>query len=429
MKRRDFIKNTALFGTVGLLLPTAKLYGAVEGGYTGRLLVQLQADGGWDVSSYCDPKINQPGEKEITNWSKNNDVQQVGNIPFAPYANNASFFEKYYKDMLVINGVDMQTNSHDTGIIHNWSGRNSVGFPTLTAMFAAKNAPDQPLSYINFGGFGQTGNLIRFSRLNDVESLKKLLRPEHHHGNSSLRGADDVARLRAAAKARLERQLANSRLTPRQHTNLRAQNQAMSSRSILSSFSKYLPTSDEIIADKQVIPQGRKSSLQRQIQLTVAAFDAGLASASDLYMHGFDTHNDHDATHKPLLNHLNESIDLLWTLAENANIADRLTVIIGSDFGRTPHYNEDSGKDHWAIGSVIVMEKSPTWGNRVIGSTDEMQNAHRINPKTMQRDDANGTNIYPKHVHKALRRHLGLENTAVDQNFKFLGAEDFDFFG
>ena len=237
MKRRDFIKKTALFGTAGLLLPTAKLYGAVEGGYTGRLLVQLQADGGWDVSSYCDPKINQPGEKEITNWSKNNDVQQVGNIPFAPYANNASFFEKYYKDMLVINGVDMQTNSHDTGIIHNWSGRNSVGFPTLTAMFAAKNAPDQPLSYINFGGFGQTGNLIRFSRLNDVESLKKLLRPEQNHdGNSSLRGADDVARLRAAAKARLERQLSNSRLTPRQHTNLSAQNQAMISQSILSSF-------------------------------------------------------------------------------------------------------------------------------------------------------------------------------------------------
>ena len=100
-----------------------------------------------------------------------------------------------------------------------------------------------------------------------------------------------------------------------------------------------------------------------------------------------------------------------------------------SDFGRTPYYNQEQGKDHCPIGSVIVMEKSPTWGNQVIGSTDEMQNAHRISPKTMQRDDASGTNIYPKHVHKALRRHLGLENTAVDQNFKFLGAEDFDFFG
>ena len=427
MKRREFLKNTALFGVAGLTLPTARLYGAVEGGYSGRLLVQLQADGGWDVASYCDPKINQTGEKEITNWSKNNDIQQAGNIPFAPFADNAAFFEKYFQDMLIINGVDMQTNSHDTGIIHNWSGRNSIGYPTLTAMFSAHNAPNQPLSYINFGGFGQTGNLIRFSRLDDVSSLKSLLRPELDGPENTLRNAEDLTRIRAAAKARLERQLSNTNLTPRKFRNLKAQQQATTSRSILRELSAYLPKSDEIIADQEVNAE-TNSSLQRQIQLTVSAFDAGVASASDLFLQGFDTHNNHDTAHEPLLRHLNESIDLLWTLAEKANIADRLTVIIGSDFSRTPHYNEDSGKDHWAVGSVIIMEKNPSWGNQVIGSTDEMQNAHKFNPKNMQRDDAKGTNIYPKHVHKALRRHLGLENTAVDQNFKFLGAEDFDFF-
>ena len=428
MKRREFIKKTALLGTAGLILPAAKLYGAIEGSYTGRLLVQFQANGGWDVSSYCDPKVNQPGEKEINNWSKDNDIQQAGNIPFAAFANNAKFFEKYHRDMLVINGVDMQTNSHDTGVIHNWSGRNSAGFPTLTAMFAAKNAPDQPLSYINFGGFSQTGKLIRFSRLGDVNSLQRLIRPESNGGGTTLRNADDVALIRAAGKARFGRQLSNPNLTRRQFENLSAHQQASASRSILREFSTYLPASEDVIADQQVIPEF-SSSLQRQIQLTVAAFEAGAASASDLYLNGFDTHVDHDETHKPLLNHLNESIEFLWTLAETANIADRLTVIIGSDFSRTPHYNDDSGKDHWPIGSVIVMEKSPSCGNRVIGSTDEMQNAYRISPKTMQRDDAKGTNIYPKHVHKALRRHLGLENTAVDQNFKFLDAEDFDFFG
>ena len=65
----------------------------------------------------------------------------------------------------------------------------------------------------------------------------------------------------------------------------------------------------------------------------------------------------------------------------------------------------------------------------MVGSTDEAQNAHNINPSTLEQDDAGGTHIYPKHVHKALRRHLGLENTLVDQDFKFLATEDFDFFG
>ena len=44
-------------------------------------------------------------------------------------------------------------------------------------------------------------------------------------------------------------------------------------------------------------------------------------------------------------------------------------------------------------------------------------------------DDANGTIIYPKHVHKALRHYLGIENTPGAQRFPFNNTEDFAFFG
>jgi len=74
------------------------------------------------------------------------------------------------------------------------------------------------------------------------------------------------------------------------------------------------------------------------------------------------------------------------------------------------------------------MEQNPAWGSRTVGLTDEGHNTYRINPDTLQRDDASGTNIYPRHVHKALRRYLGLEGTAVDANFQFTNTEDFDFF-
>ena len=36
----------------------------------------------------------------------------------------------------------------------------------------------------------------------------------------------------------------------------------------------------------------------------------------------------------------------------------------------------------------------------------EMHFALRINPRTLRRDDTNGTIIHPKHVHKALRRYM-----------------------
>lgn len=35
-------------------------------------------------------------------------------------ANNRAFFERFYRDMLVINGIDTQTNSHDDGRRHTW---------------------------------------------------------------------------------------------------------------------------------------------------------------------------------------------------------------------------------------------------------------------------------------------------------------------
>ena len=55
--------------------------------------------------------------------------------------------------------------------------------------------------------------------------------------------------------------------------------------------------------------------------------------------------------------------------------------------------------------------------------------ARRINPRTLRRDDAGGTIIYPKHVHKALRRYLGIASTPGAQRFPFNNTEDFAFFG
>ena len=74
------------------------------------------------------------------------------------------------------------------------------------------------------------------------------------------------------------------------------------------------------------------------------------------------------------------------------------------------------------------MEKNASWTNRVAGATDEAQNAYKIDPSTLRRKD-NGVALLPKHVHKALRGHLGLANTSVDQNFKFFATEDIRFFG
>ena len=351
-----------MLGAAGLVAPRSRVFAAPDG-YAGPLLVIVQASGGWDVTSYCDPKVNVPGEQPINHWPEESDGPgQAGNINFASFPNNNWFFPRYHQDMLVINGVDAQTNSHSTGVLHNWSGRNARGFPSLSAMFAAQHAPSLPLSYVNFGGFGDTANLIRFSRLDDVGALRQILTPELNPVDPahSDRMSDDMSRIRAFRLARIQRARNRVDLHARERDNLDAYAEALESKSQLSGFANFVPASSEVLPNVTVGNQ--TSNMPRQIQLTIAAFEAGVASAADLFLRGFDTHQQHDTRHEPMLDHLNTSLDLLWTLAREKGFADRLTVVVGSDFGRTPRYNADEGKDHWPIGSVLVMQDAPTVG-------------------------------------------------------------------
>ena len=75
------------------------------------------------------------------------------------------------------------------------------------------------------------------------------------------------------------------------------------------------------------------------------------------------------------------------------------------------------------------MEKNRSWTNRVIGETDELHFARKVDPRTLQRDDAAGTLIYPRHFHKALRQYLGIGNSVESRLFPFSNAETMPFFG
>ena len=77
MKRRDFLKQSFILGAAGLIAPVPKIYGASADGYSGNYLVTLQVDGGWDVTSLCDPKMNVAGEREINSWANTAETQTL----------------------------------------------------------------------------------------------------------------------------------------------------------------------------------------------------------------------------------------------------------------------------------------------------------------------------------------------------------------
>ena len=416
--RRDLLK----LATLSPLLPWCVSNATEVSPFAGKFLVTIQAIGAWDVTCFCDPKENQPGEPAITNWSVSAETQSTGTIRYAPFANNQAFFEKHGSKMLVINGVDSQTNAHGIGETVNWSGRTAAGYPSLTALYAGINAPALPVSYISFGGFSRTENLIRSTQLGwSVDAMKGLLKANTNHNDSII--DEELWSLIKTLHANDTRSLLEQ--SDMVAGNLRSREAYLSSMlnlDPLESFSDALPSWEELA------PRGENGNLKQQAQFAVLAFNAGVSVAADLNLGGFDSHENNDVQQESLLDEWTDGIDYLCEFTEETGIADRLMVIVGSDFSRTPYYNSGDGKDHWPIGSYLIMEKGVDYTNRFIDGTNELQEAVKIDPNSLT-PSGFGAKILTSHVHEALREYLNLTDSSITQLFPFNNAEKFNFFG
>lgn len=385
--------------------------------YEGPLLVSLQLEGGLDVTQFCDPKTNVRGERKINHWADTADIQERGNIRYAPVADNAQLFERFGRNSLVINGVDAQTNSHDTGQLFNWTGSNAEGYPSLSAMFAAARSPSSPFAYNVFGGRPRTAGLITYNRLNDMNQLRGLIQPNRMRwsGDQQLRSDTEIDTIEQHVRDGLQALLGNPNLTPRQKASVARHRDALSGRETMQRLVDVLPDESEYVEGVQLNFAGMDfySNLKQQMQSALLVFKSGLGAAADLVLSGFDSHDDHDVIHEGLLVHLNDALHYFWDYAESLGIADRITLVVGSDFGRTNHYNDGDGKDHWPIGSYLIMGKDVPWGNRVVGATDELHFAQSIDPGTLRPSNRSGSVFMtPSHIHKALHHYLGVDEFA-----------------
>ncbi len=384
--------------------------------YEGRLLVTLQLDGGVDVTQLCDPKVNVRGEPKINHWADQADPGQVGNLLYAPVGRNAEFFERFGNDMMVINGVDSQTNSHETGKLYNWTGSNAEGKPSLSALFAAAQSPEQPLAYSVFEGFSRTAGLIGYNRFDDLSNIGTLVKPYVDHWSGTLkRPESDLARSNAMVQNNIQALLSQPSLSVRQRHSAQRFVEARGNRESLRRLAELVPTEESIVDTEEFNAGGMDlfSSLKQQMQAAMLVFKSGLGSAADLSLGGFDSHDQHDPVSEVLLSHFADAVNFFWDYAEEMGLADRILLVIGSDFSRTNFYNDGNGKDHWPIGSYMLIEQGAPWGNRVVGLTDDLHFARPINPKTLQ-EDASGLLLTPAHVHQSIRQYLGLETFAAD---------------
>ena len=377
--------------------------------YEGPYYIVFNAAGGWDTTYLMDPK----GIDGINRLYKQGDILTHGSHQFAPTTNskdgglsNEDFFTEFGEDLLVFNGLDYSVNNHSPCSRYMATGKlDSLAYPTFAALVAACKGQNCPLSFLTFGNYSATGNLVAMSRVPYLPSLKRIANADSIEGNQRAPYHDDFA------LSRIERTLTERRderktqpLLPRRE---RADNMlyaAQVNSKALSRVTPHIPSE---------IPKQR---LARQAEIALASFKAGVCVSANLSIGQFDSHANNDQDQMKLIPEFLEGIAYVLHRAEELQIRDKLVVIAQSEMGRTPTYNKGDGKDHWSIGSIMFLGPDIN-GNRVVGKTDDKQFAVPFNPTKLQVDAENGIRIRPEHIHESLRELAGISDHPHSQAF------------
>jgi len=398
MDRRTFLK---LSGTAGLTLGltpamTSLAYGRER--YDGPFWVFVHASGGWDPTLLCDPKgALSEADPDPVNRFLASEIVEAGPFRLPPLDFVLEFFDRFGDDLLVMNGLDTGTNSHSVGTRHVWSGSTDPTQPSLGALVAGTLPEPPSLAYLANGGYTEAAGLVANTRLTDTEDLLALAWPERlDPGNegSALFGPATTARLAAARDVRLAALLDRTTL-PRQRRAMQVLREARSLDNELRDLADALP--DDLA----------NGGLEAQAQVAMACFKSGVSACASLALGGFDTHGDHDNRHTPRMQQLLAGVEFVVDEAERQGLADRVIVVVGSDFARTPGFNSGNGKDHWPVTSMLAMGPGIV-GGRVVGASDERQRARTIDPESLQLDE-DGVRLTPGHVHAALRELAGID--------------------
>ncbi len=443
MDRRDFLKLASCAG-MSVVAPSAFGGRDLSAGrrgigaeaHTGTFFLLFNAGGGWDPTSFCDPKgSNGPNDPNPMNHYEKSMIGQAGNLRFPmefPDPNNPevgigtgvipAFFEEHYQDLLVINGVDMQTNGHDQGSRNLWSGRLSEGFPSLGAYLAGTYNSTLPMSFLAFGGYSFTAGVAPQSRASNIGALQTLAYParDNFDDPESTYLSSRALELIDEAQWHRDQAIINGQGLPKIKHSMTTLFESRSGSNELKRLQEFLPADDEL----------SDNATERQVQVALAAYRAGISVAANISTGGFDTHGNHDASQIPALENIIGAMGFARNEAKRMGIADKVMLMAGSDFGRTPGYNDGNGKDHWSVSSVMMMGAG-VQGNRVIGETTEGHRAYGVNTDLSvdRREDA-PVKILPAHIHSAMRRQyaLGADNELA-QMFPLTNEEELPIFG
>ncbi len=412
-----FDRRTLLQGALGgaamyALWPIRPLLAQDSGGHR---FVACFLEGGWDVLLAADPRdpsgsyegIDLGIDRLAAEFRDPRPVSMGGTehlwgptmLALEPHADLATFFR----------GINMNTVSHDTARSYSHTGRQPAGalargdsIGTVAAAVHDKGSllPNTAISIPSFNR--DFDNRFSAIRMNNPREIRDLIGPTRNALSEGVEGLlnqaleDAYSCVSPAYSGRLpEDELRISRDRIRK----------LQEQDVVARFDFNADTA-EMNEIRALYPIGESSGLATATAAQLLR--TGLSTAVTTRVRGgLDTHRGEWAVQQPTrLVEAFEAIGAMIThLRDDDPNFERTTVMVYSEFARTPKINGDGGRDHWFADSVMIF--GSTLKSGVFGASNEQDLGLISVNTTTGLPDAAGVQLKPEHVMATLVQSLG----------------------
>lgn len=459
--RRGFLQAVGLgsvaVGLPPLLLPARASLGSPNDDGT-PLLVVCHMNGGWDQLLALDPRSETdygPGGSVVPaygvvadasadpRWtasaqsfqdfllSNPSGVLQTGGLTLGPAARP---LEVHAGDLCIVRGINMGTLTHDVGIRYNLTGKfprglaaNGSALPTwMVDQVGQQIDPTSlpPIPNLVVGPETYNDGLSSFAsglQVSSSEDLRGVLHSFPPAADPTI--AEHVSTF-------LDRQQCASDLYDGDGMVSMFQSSRGPARILgggeLDAYFNFSDLSSPGIDDGMAelyaafgVETLTGASLTQALagplgqgMIAAQALSRGLSQVVSIRLaNGIDHHDeDYAVEHYPALYEGFDALNRLISFLKAQGLWDRTTILVTSEFARTPKLNARGGRDHHLSNSCLVAGNGIA-GGQVVGSTDNDEfMLETIDPETgaLADEDSGGIAMRPTDIHATLLSAMGL---------------------
>jgi uncharacterized protein (DUF1501 family) len=428
--RRSFIKAAAGFAGSTLLGVMPFRAFAQQAGLTaaGRNFIFVYFQGGWDQLLAFDPKDPavftpdrvaethiMPGYERFTDATfptmPVRPAQRSGSAPsnilFGPAIGRLA---DHYDLMCVVRGINMTTVAHEVGYRYFLTGKPPVGSSprgsSVATEIVGQMSPAVPIPSIAYSiesyneKYPGAANALKVANSRD---LLLTLAPSPIALDSQIE--QQLLTFRDQQPVSCESQLYDSRGLVSSYTSSQAQvKDALQSR-LDNNFRFERPENAAVRAQYGLPSSGPYDSAAGRAALAATAIKQGISQCVTITIQGnLDTHFGTQTTHATNLRLGFNALGDLFTDLRNSphpaggSFMDHTTIMVFSEFARTPLINTAGGRDHHITGSCLLAGAGVKH-NMVIGASGDIDMAPgRIDFNTGATSALTGLNIFPDNV-------------------------------